>query len=177
MSVKDKNNQLVSEIFELHKQQMYYTAYSILQNVYDAEDAVQNSLISIIKHVNQLDEDASSCRTHSYLMKTVKHTALNMRRDKKYAVPIDQLNDSIRSYENINQEYCKDEFMNFMIKAINELGDTYRDILSLYLVNHLSVIEISEITGLSGNTIRTKIRRGKESLKKSANSYLKGEKL
>ncbi len=55
------------------------------------------------------------------------------------------------------------------LKLLNNIPETYRDILFMQYVDGLSVKEISEILGESPNNVSVKIHRGLEKIKKIYN--------
>ena len=54
--------------------------------------------------------------------------------------------------------------MGIVKKALMSLPDTLRIILSLHLIEGFDYEEIVNITGLNGNTIRSRYMRGREKL-------------
>ncbi|EEK74924.1 RNA polymerase ECF-type sigma factor [Bacillus mycoides] len=45
MKVTNKDYEKMEELYELYEQKIYYVAYSILNNIQQAEDAVQETFI------------------------------------------------------------------------------------------------------------------------------------
>ena len=50
------NRERIEQIYQLYEQKMYRIAYSILGNSYDAEDAVQDAFLKLVRLVKKLDD-------------------------------------------------------------------------------------------------------------------------
>lgn len=54
MKVTDNDYEKMEELYELYEQKVYYVAYSILNNIQQAEDAVQETFITLYKNLEKL---------------------------------------------------------------------------------------------------------------------------
>lgn len=52
----ETDKELVRSLYEANEQLMYNVAYNILHNRTDAEDAVQDSFVSVINHLEKIRE-------------------------------------------------------------------------------------------------------------------------
>ena len=52
-----------------------------------------------------------------------------------------------------------------LMELLNDVGDTYRDVIIMRFVDDLSIKEIAEVTGESENNISVRIHRGTEKLR------------
>ena len=50
----ETDKELVRSLYEANEQLMYNVAYNILHNRTDAEDAVQDSFVSVINHLEKI---------------------------------------------------------------------------------------------------------------------------
>lgn len=86
------------------------------------------------------------------------------------------LNDAYQEYEEMTeQDYIEeeDELMETYgkaLKAIADLKDMYRDILTDRLINEMKYDDIAEKHGISLQTVKNRIRRGKMLIAESINS-------
>ena len=51
MKVTNNDYEKMEELYELYEQKIYYVAYSILNNIQQAEDAVQETFITLYKNL------------------------------------------------------------------------------------------------------------------------------
>ena len=70
------------------------------------------------------------------------------------------------------EEIINDESHERLMAFIDELSPLYREVMIKYMVEELEYGEIAEALGLELNTVRTRIRRGKQQL---ADMMLRGE--
>ena len=52
-----------------------------------------------------------------------------------------------------------------LVKTVMSLPDTYREVIYLFYFEELSIKEISYLTSVNQNTIKTRLKRAKEILK------------
>lgn len=72
---KDKMEQLYS----LYESAVYAIAYSILNNVEQAEDVTQDTFLKIYSYLDDIEEVGSK-RTKAFITKIVKNTAIDIYR-------------------------------------------------------------------------------------------------
>lgn len=80
-------------IYRLYRDKMYATAYAILGNPQDAEDAVHHAFIKIIENISKIS-DPECPKTKGYVVTIVENTSINLYRQKKRraSVPFDEDN-------------------------------------------------------------------------------------
>ena len=80
-------------LYSLYSGAMYTTAFNILENADDAEDAVQISSLKIIKNLNRLEmEEIHDIKTKSFLLTIARNTALDIwRKRKKEPVSVEEV--------------------------------------------------------------------------------------
>ena len=72
-------------LYSLYSGAMYTTAFNILENADDAEDAVQISSLKIIKNLNRLEmEEIHDIKTKSFLLTIARNTALEKGRRSRF---------------------------------------------------------------------------------------------
>ncbi|MGQ0513269.1 sigma factor, partial [Bacillus sp. D-CC] len=54
MKVTNNDYEKMEELYELYEQKVYYVAYSILNNIQQAEDSVQETFITLYKNLEKL---------------------------------------------------------------------------------------------------------------------------
>lgn len=150
-------------LYGKYKNRMYITACKVLNDPQRAEDAVHDAFISIAGNIHKID-DVDSVSTASYLIKAVRSRALNILRmglpEKEIAIDDVQA----QSDENLLDEICRKESYNQIVSAILSLDERYRDVLTLYYLNDLSLSEIAKLQGVKENTVKQQLFRGRRKL-------------
>lgn len=159
----DSDRLIFTQIYALHEQKMYAAAKSVLHSPEQAEDAVHDSFIKVIKHFE-------TCKTipedelPKWLITIVKRTALDILKKDGRSVGFDDL--SAPDLFVADDTSVDSAAFRELIDKIRALPENYREILELKFVLEWSDKEIAEALGLNGNTVRSRIMRGKELLRK-----------
>ena len=83
MKVTDNDYEKMEELYELYEQKVYYVAYSILNNIQQAEDAVQETFITLYKNLEKL---------HNLNIQELKRYILRVAKTRRLIV-IGKIND------------------------------------------------------------------------------------
>jgi len=143
---------------------MYNAAFRITGREEEAEDVLQDAFISAFRNLDSYRGDASF---GSWLKKIVVNKAINVfKRKKTEPLPEDDRWD-IPADEPESLYRKEDEGMTVdrVKKAIGQLPDGYRSVLSLYLLEGYDHQEIAEIMGISESTSKSQLNRAKTRLK------------
>ena len=70
------------ELYNLHRQDMYRVANGILNDTYEAEDAVHEAFLRVANHFSEISE-IKHTETRAYLITIVKNISLDILRKKK----------------------------------------------------------------------------------------------
>lgn len=150
-------------LYDSYKNRMYITACKVLRDPQRAEDAVHDAFIAVSKHLDKIG-DVNSISTAAYMIKASRNRALNILRmglpEKETA--LDEA--EAKADESLLDEICRKESYNEIVSAILELEDRYRDVLTFYYLNDLSVSEIASVTGVKENTVKQRLFRGRQKL-------------
>lgn len=164
---EQRAKQKLEEIYRIHGSLMLWVAMDVLHQREDAEDAVQNSIISMARHMDALGK-VEDYRTISYICTVVRHAAIDIYRKKgKGDASYDEMAAEPAGILDIEQKICEEEGINYIAAAINKLDEGYREVLSLFYLNELSPREIADVLNRPYNTIRSQINRGRKILRQS----------
>jgi RNA polymerase sigma factor (sigma-70 family) len=141
---------------------MYNVGYRIVNNVEEAEDVLQEAFISAFKNLGHYRGESSF---GSWLKQIVVNKAINQLKKRKLErLPDDEKFD-------VEDEVQPDELENYPFsvekvrRAIEQLPDGYRAVVSLYLVEGYDHGEIAEILGISESTSKSQFNRSKKKIK------------
>lgn len=163
------------ELYLKHRLSMFKLARSILPSDMDAEDAVHDVFYKIAsKYISKILTITSEDDIRSYLLKAVRNTALShLARQDNQTRSLDAYNDSAvqpascLSDDSFLDAICTKAEYDKVLHAINELNDTYHDIIYLHFVLEFSIPQIADMLGRSVPTIKIQLVRGKKKLLKS----------
>ena len=156
------------QIYKLYSRSMFNVSYRITGNGQDAEDALQEAFISAFKNLDRYRGDATF---GAWLKRIVVNKSINLLRKRR----IDWLSDDAVwdvAEEESTGDYREGLTVDRVKKAIEELPDGYRSVLSLYLLEGYDHQEIAEILGISESTSKSQLNRAKAKLRDKLTSAI-----
>ncbi len=152
-----------------YRQTMFYSAYKILKNSYDAEDAVQQGFMRIMDHLKDIDENDVG-KTRSYLSIVARNMAVDIYRKKKremmHTISYDEHELFIEDPEGQAFEDEEDDksLEEALAKALKKLPMKYADVIRLTYVHGLSSDKVGEILNISSDNVRQRLVRARKKL-------------
>ena len=149
-------------LYHQYVKAMYNTSLRIVNNTADAEDVLQEAFLDAFRSLNDFHYHSTF---GAWLKRIVINKSINILRKRKMnLVELDQTN----TYALTDDEKFDEHEIQYKVeqvkKGIEKLADGYRTVLSLYLLEGYDQEEISEILGISHNTVRTQYIRAKQKL-------------
>ena len=155
----DRNAQF--GIYKLYYKAMYNTSLRIVNDTAEAEDIMQESFLDAFRRLNSYTGEGSF---GSWLKRIVINRSLDYLRKLKDTVPFDDVDQDIPDVPDDNRE----EEIQFQVaevkRAISQLPEDYRVILSLFLLEGYDHEEISQILKISNQLSRTRYSRARQKL-------------
>lgn len=161
----NKEIEKMTAIYEKHKNIMYAVALKLLKNPQDAEDAVHNAILPIMRNLDAIKNvDSKACVY--YVTMAVKHISFNMIRDKHIqTISISDIEYELESNENIAENIVMEDSYRTIYNIIKSMPEEYRDVLILHLYYELSTAQISDFLNRKHGTVKSQLTRGKKLLK------------
>lgn len=157
---------LIEKLYKQYKQDMYRTAFAILKKKTDAEDAVADAFMRIIKNIAKIDADNPS-RTKAFMLIITKNAAITkygkIKKEYETTKSIYELSEDIID-EDIDINPLSHVNTKHIFNLVKTIGDDFYDIMFLKYNYGYTLSEISDIIGLSENNIRQIQARGKREL-------------
>lgn len=128
----------------------------------DTEEIVSDVFIALWKNVGYIDLEKGSIR--SYIGAVAKNFAKKKLKKQINYVPIEDI--EIPDKNNPEISFDKSNFGEFLWKAVMSLGEPDNEIFVRYYKYGEKIKDISKIMGINISTVKTKLFRGKQKLKK-----------
>lgn len=150
-------DEYITGLVKKHSKSMLKAAYAVVKNRDDAEDAVQEAFIKLIKKQPAFNDEEHE---KAWLLRVT----INLSKD--------MLKASNRKNEPVTNDFIyiqqeQDKVLPYVMK----LEEKYRTVIHLYYYEGYSIKEIASILSLPVATVGTRLRRGKAKLK----NILKGD--
>lgn len=141
-----------------YQSMLYRVAFSNLRNRADAEDAVQETFLRYFKGNQEFESEEHA---KAWFLRVTLNICHDMTRSAwmQKIVSIEELPEWKQDFQ---VPYVE---MDETLWQVLELPITYRNPLYLFYYEDYSIREIGEILGMQENTVKTRLRRGRELLK------------
>ncbi|WP_025028897.1 RNA polymerase sigma factor SigW [Caldalkalibacillus mannanilyticus] len=167
------DRQAFEEIVELYKNKIFQVAYRMLGNRTEAEDIGQETFLRVYANLSRYDQ---THKFSTWIYRIATNLCIDRLRKRQITYSLDQevaATEGLDMYSQIadkakgpEAEVMTIELQNEVQQAIDQLPIKYKSIMILRYIEDLSLQEISEIIDLPVTTIKTRIHRGREALKK-----------
>lgn len=129
-------------------------SYSYLHNVTEAEDILQDTLLSLMKN-----KPVFSSEEHekAWLMRVAINLCKNKLKSSWFH--------TVEIPESIQTEYITDD-ESYVLEAVHKLPVKYREVIHLFYYEGYSTSEISSLLQKKESTIRSLLHRSRDLLKK-----------
>ena len=150
-----------------HMRMVFRICWSILRNHHDAEDAVQECFLRVLKFQDRIHEVRNP---KTWLARIAWTTAL----DKRSRKPLDQEGSRLEedAFDRLpdpalplEQLVAAKELQGILERLIGTLPDELREPLELSAVQELNSTEIAEIMKIPAESVRTRLFRARQLLK------------
>ena len=152
-ALKEGNQLAFSIVYKMYAAQTFSLAFKYLLNKELAEDAVQNLFLKLWLKKEEIDETKPINR---YLFTMLKNDLLNTLRDSKKNIYLleDCLSMVLELEDNSQNENLKQEQMNIIQQALEQLSPQRRKVFEMKVSGKYSNQEIADKLNLSINTIK-----------------------
>ncbi|RIW27613.1 RNA polymerase sigma factor SigW [Bacillus salacetis] len=162
-----------AEVIELYKDKVFQICFRMLGNRHEAEDISQEAFIRAYVNIHTFNQKR---KFSTWLYRIATNLCIDRIRKKKPDYYLDAEvtgTDGLTMYSQIaadgqlpEEEVEEMELQAEIQRQILKLPDKYRSVIVLKYIDELSLQEISEILDLPLGTVKTRIHRGREALRK-----------
>ena len=164
------------KLMEMYKDKVYFMAHRILRSKTECEDVVQETFLKVYLNLGRFDENK---RFSTWIFHIGKNICLDLlRRRKTPPLPLDQpvvsqSDNKLSLHEVIptgdptpEGEVIERELSMKMAELIDKLPDKYKHIVYQRYVLDMSIEDIGLKNNLPVNTVKSRIHRSKDFMKK-----------
>lgn len=169
----------LSALVREHGRLVFRIAYSLLRDHHDAEDAVQEVFLRVLKQSKKLEELQSP---KAWLAQIAWRVASDKAKSRPAAGKMEPIEDS--SAEDLvalkaggaspDELAAKSEMQRMLESLIGSLPKELREPLLLTAQQELSSAEVAEVLGVPEGTVRTRVMRARQLLKEKLTARLGG---
>lgn len=153
------------EIYEEYYQQMFCQAKKILQDEYEAEDAVHDAFIGIARNMKTVSTIKDKKDLLYYVLRAAENAAYNRtRQTKHYAAAIPLQDAPFVSDRSFWDTVCTQMDYARLVQLISDLPKIYREVLYYHFVMEFSIPEVARSLDIKLATAKQRLVRGKKQL-------------
>lgn len=170
---KKGNREAFNVLFSNYRNQVVNIAYGMLSDREDAYDAAQEVFVRVFRSIESFKEE-SSFTTWLYRITTnVCSDILRKRQKGSNVVSLNRMADENNDMDIKDEAPTPEESMELserqraVREAISELREEYRTVITLCDIEGMSYDEISQILKIPSGTVKSRINRARNALKKN----------
>ncbi|HVU46999.1 MAG TPA: RNA polymerase sigma factor [Terracidiphilus sp.] len=161
--VRDQADEAVlATLVDRYAGSLYRVAFSVLRNPADAEDAVQEAFLRVLRHRDTLDE----VRDHRvWLIRIVWNIVLDRKRRAKTRPETDDVEELARVLPSTGlsaeQMAAAAQHHAHVLACVEQLPAKEREVLQLSAFEELSSVEIAAVLGITESSVRSRLFRAR----------------
>lgn len=167
--IKSKDESALQEFFFSIQPQLFYYLFRYTNSREIAEDLTQESFVKFWLAIDNLDPHQSF---KAYLFKIARNLAINQVQRSMPLVSFDEENILLQLSKSIDSEIDNSFFMNDFQQAINTLPERCKSTFLLSRFSGFSYSEISEVMGVSLQTVKNQMNKALAVLRKRLIKYI-----
>ncbi len=170
-----------AELVELYKDKIYHLGYRMLNQKQEAEDIVQETFLRVYMNLEKYDENQ---KFSTWIYRIATNLCIDRLRKRKPSYSIDaEVTDGegtdwhamLASNEaGPDEELILSETQDNIREAIQTLPPKYKTVVILRYLHDMSLQEISDVLEMPVTTVKTRVHRGREFLRKKLESEYGG---
>ncbi|MEC5425821.1 RNA polymerase sigma factor SigW [Virgibacillus sp. C22-A2] len=173
MQVKKGDQTAFEDVVSFFQNRIYQHCYRMLGNAHEAEDIAQEAFIRAYVNIHSFDDRR---KFSTWLYRIATNLTIDRIRKRK---PDYYLDAEVKGTEGLDmysqladdsrlpgEEVESLELQRYIHKEISGLPPKYRSIIILRYLEEFSLQEISDILDIPLGTVKTRIHRGREALRK-----------
>lgn len=152
-SISNDVSMVATRLMQSYGNQLLRFAYTYVHNYEDAEDIVQETLISYMRTAPVFENEKHE---KSWLFTVAANHSKNKIKSN-----------NIRKADELNEELVaeKKEDLSFLWEAVKSLPEDYREVIHLFYQEDYTTAQIATVLKMRESTVRSKLKRARDKLK------------
>ncbi len=170
---RDGEREAFAELVNMYKGKLFHLAYRMLSNRQEAEDVVQDTFLRMYANLERYDP---THKFSTWIYRIATNLCIDRLRRKKAAYSLDadmSEGEGLDGYSVLQskdvspeQEVILSERQLVVRRAMDALPVKYKSAMALKYYQDLSLQEISDILHIPVSTVKTRIHRGRDYLRR-----------
>ncbi|WP_166246155.1 RNA polymerase sigma factor SigW [Paenibacillus turpanensis] len=170
---REGNRRAFADLVELYKDKMFHLGLRMLSNRQEAEDIVQETFLRVYMNLDRYDENQ---KFSTWIYRIATNLCIDRLRKRKASYSLDaEISDGegqdfysmLRSEDPTPEDVLLlSETKQKIHNAIRELPEKYKSVVILRYLHDLSLQEIGDVLNMPVTTVKTRVHRGREYLRK-----------
>jgi RNA polymerase sigma-70 factor (ECF subfamily) len=162
-----------AEIVDMYQERLYHMAYRMLYNRQEAEDVVQDTFLRVYRNLERYDD---SMKFSTWIYRIATNLCIDRLRKRK---PVYSLDAESADHEGLDgyamipsddrtpeSELLLSDTQRIIHQAIETLPAKYKTVMVLRYLQDMSLQEIGDVLDMPVTTVKTRVHRGREFLRK-----------
>jgi len=166
-----------AELVELYKDKIYHLGYRMLNQKQEAEDIVQETFLRVYMNLERYDENQ---KFSTWIYRIATNLCIDRLRKRKpsYSIDAEVTDGETTDWHALlaskdagpDEELILSETQTNIREAIQTLPEKYKAVVVLRYLHDMSLQEIADVLNMPVTTIKTRVHRGREFLRKKLES-------
>lgn len=168
------------ELFDRYYKRVYNIVYRVVSDENEAADITQEVFVKVYKSIDKLKAEeafftwirmvaVNLCRDYIRRKPAVRVESL----DQKLEVDGNELDKQVADWSNNPHKHLeKKDLQNAVQKAIKSLSDDHRTVVVLHHIEGMDIQNIADLLGSPVGTIKSRLARARDELKRKLGGYL-----
>jgi RNA polymerase sigma-70 factor, ECF subfamily len=152
IAVGDKNAMQV--LFARHKVRVYRFVLHLVGDASVAEDVISDVFLDVWRHADRFEARSS---VQTWLLAIARYKALSALRSRSYEVLDENAAAAIEDPADNPEVAQLNDRSAIVRRCLKQLSPAHQEIIDLVYYHEKSVQEVSEIVGIPGNTVKTRM--------------------
>jgi RNA polymerase sigma-70 factor, ECF subfamily len=159
------SSEAITALVEEYSATLYRVAYSVTRNSAEAEDAVQETFLRVLRHREKLGEIRDQ---RVWLVRIVWNVVLDKKRRSKTKPETDDIADHVRTLRaeefGADQTAISSQQHARILQLIDQLPRKEREAILLSALQELTTAQIATVLGTTESSVRSRIFRARRLL-------------
>lgn len=157
------DNRAFGELVDNYQVRVYNFVFNIIHHEEDAHEVVQDTFMKVYKSLSTFRGDS---KLSTWILRIAYFACMTrLRKVKPVLVNIDNHNSTFEG-NNVTEHAELSDMRSVLAKALEDLSDNEKGIVTLYYYNEQSIKEICDITGLKDSNVKVILHRSRKKMNK-----------